>query len=195
MKVIFIRHGESVDEIKNEFSGWTNRPLTERGIKLGQLITDELNKNITDITKVYSSPLNRAMSFAKIIGDKLNLQVEPLLYLMDRNSTGILNGSSYDEIKAKYPEMLKRFENQEYVPGSERYEDFIERIQFLIDFLSNIEIEGTVLCVTHGYVISTLLEEYLGKKRGEIKYGSFIVCNIKNKDITLVDSWGISLIE
>lgn len=195
MKVIFLRHGESYDDIYKEFGGWCDRKPTPKGMELAKTKAKELAKKFPDISCIYSSPLNRAFLFAKEVGKELRLPVEELVYLMERNTYGLLNGLTYEYAKEKYPELVERFDAQEFIPGSERYDDFTERVEFLINFLSKLETKGTVLCVTQGYLMTVLLEEYLGKIREDISHGSYFVCELDGKKLKFIEASDVTFLK
>ena len=41
-KLVIVRHGQSQANRDNIFTGWTDVPLTEKGIEQGQMVGDEL---------------------------------------------------------------------------------------------------------------------------------------------------------
>ena len=61
-----VRHGEIESNIKKVYAGWSEEPLTERGVrqaeKAGELLKDK------GIDALYCSPLRRAVQTAEIIG-------------------------------------------------------------------------------------------------------------------------------
>lgn len=194
MKIIFLRHGESEDDLKNEFGGWSDPSPTTKGIALAQSKAGELKELYPDIVLVLSSPLKRASLFAREMGKKLKLRVQENVYLKERNTYGLLNGLNSNYAKKVYPELYHKYENQEYIPGSERYDDFVERVGYLIKYLVSLKVKGTILCVTQGYLITTLIEEYLGYIREEIRYGSYIVCSVRNGELKLIGKSGITFL-
>ena len=44
-KLILLRHGQSKWNLENRFTGWTDVPLTEKGIKEAQLAGKLMKKN------------------------------------------------------------------------------------------------------------------------------------------------------
>lgn len=194
-KVIFLRHGESYDDVHGEFGGWSDREPTVMGYKLADRISVQLRVKYKDIQQIYSSPLKRALLFAKRLGSNLNVKVTESVLLKERNTYGLLNGLTYEYAKEKYPNLVKLFDSQEFIPGSERYDDFVDRVGILIDWIKGLEYEGTVLCVTQGYLMTTILEEFLGKVRDSIGHGSYFVCEIKGNKLILSDSVGITYLE
>ena len=75
IKLILVRHGQSIWNAENRFTGWVDVDLSEKGKeeakKSGELI-QELNINI-DIS--YTSYLKRAIETLTIIQKTLNLQI------------------------------------------------------------------------------------------------------------------------
>ena len=77
MQLILIRHGESVWNEEGKVQGTSNPNLSKRGIMQAELLADRLNQKQTKntISAVYSSPLARAHSTAKIITSTHDLPI------------------------------------------------------------------------------------------------------------------------
>jgi len=194
-RVIFLRHGESFDDLYKEFGGWSDRKPTKNGYNLTVKIADEFKLKYADLVGIYASPLKRALYFAKKLGRELKLSVETSVFLKERNTYGLLNGLNYEYAREKYPDLVKLFDNQEFIPGSERYDDFIDRVGLLMDWVKGLNFEGTIVCVTQGYLVTTILEEFLGKTRDSLSHGSYFVCEIKGNKLVLNESVGITYLE
>ena len=63
MKVYFVRHGQSVNNVRGVWTGWMDVDLTEQGISDAKVAGDFLKGIKFD--KVYSSDLKRAVDTAK----------------------------------------------------------------------------------------------------------------------------------
>ncbi|KAG2354571.1 histidine phosphatase superfamily [Suillus spraguei] len=64
LTVTFIRHGQSTDNVRHVWAGWTDAPLSQRGLSteaLGSYFSQ------TPFTKIYASPLKRAATTAALI--------------------------------------------------------------------------------------------------------------------------------
>ena len=176
MKIFFVRHGESMDEIFNELGGWHQRELSPEGYKLAF----ELPKTISKIQNefgnfdvIYTSPLLRAQQTAQIIGSELKIRVEEYPYLKERNTYGILAGINVETLKSEYPELYREYKNATFIPGCERYQDFKQRIFKLAEVLKS-DSNQNILCVTHGHVMTVFIEEVLGLIRDNIGNGSIL---------------------
>ncbi len=105
MYLVLVRHGESVWNKENRFTGWTDVDLSKKGIeeaeKAGKLLKDEeIDFNIS-----YTSLLKRANDTLKYILDELN--INPIIkrtYKLNERHYGALQGLNKDETKEKYGE-------------------------------------------------------------------------------------------
>ena len=107
-RLILIRHGQSLWNAENKFTGWVNSPLSERGIqeaiKAGKLIK-EFN---IDIEVAFTSFLSRAIDTLNLLLKELNksnLIVNKSWYLNERHY-GSLTGLNKEETKQKIGESL-----------------------------------------------------------------------------------------
>ncbi|MFA5368417.1 MAG: 2,3-diphosphoglycerate-dependent phosphoglycerate mutase [Candidatus Paceibacterota bacterium] len=106
-KLVIVRHGESIWNKKNIFTGWTDVELSELGReqakKAGEILLKE--KYVFDIA--FTSVLKRAQETLQIILNELNLviPIEKCWRLNERHY-GSLQGMDKDEIKEKYGEDL-----------------------------------------------------------------------------------------
>ena len=73
MIIYFVRHGESEGNKKGLHKG-PEVPLSEEGIKQGQVLAERLKKHKIDV--IYSSSMIRAIQTAEIISDELKIPVE-----------------------------------------------------------------------------------------------------------------------
>lgn len=105
-KLVIVRHGQSLWNLENKFTGWTDVGLSEKGIKeaqnAGKLLKD-LNYTF-DIA--YTSVLKRANDTLYYILDELNERNIPIKYSYKLNERhyGALQGLNKDETKEKYGE-------------------------------------------------------------------------------------------
>ena len=102
--IVFIRHGESVWNKENRFTGWTDVDLTEEGVKEAQEAARQLKNWKFDI--VYTSLLKRAIKTWNIIADCNNqhhVQVYKHWRLNERHY-GALQGLNKSETAKKHGE-------------------------------------------------------------------------------------------
>ena len=113
-KLILTRHGQSVWNAENRFTGWVDVDLSQQGIseakRSGQLI-----KNLKiNIDKSYTSFLKRAIKTLEIILEENNLKVDlNTSWEINERHYGSLTGLNKNETKKKKLEMnnLKNIED------------------------------------------------------------------------------------
>ena len=104
-KLILTRHGQSVWNAENKFTGWVDVGLSEQGVlearRSGQLIKN-LNINI-DVS--YTSFLKRAIKTLTVILEENNLELElNTSWEINERHYGSLTGLNKDETKKKIGE-------------------------------------------------------------------------------------------
>jgi broad specificity phosphatase PhoE len=190
MKILFVRHGESEDDLINAYGGWSDFPLTDNGKIQIEQTAQKISELGISFSKIFSSPLSRALSTSKIIGEKLGLEVEIFEYVKERNTYGILSGMIKEDAKAKYPEQVSKLENDEYVDGSERVEDVKTRINTALDILA--QNSDPIIVVTHGVFLKNMFPIF-GKKLTKKSDGGFTLLEIENNEMKVISSSGIEV--
>lgn len=184
MIVYFIRHGESLDDIYNEYGSWSDRGLTPKGIRTAFELAVKLRKLNPKYDIILTSPLKRASQTAEIIGSELGIRVEEEPYLKERNTYGLLSGVNKDLAIEEYPEMNAAFVEGRYLPASERYKDCLERVKILIQKLKSIKSEK-IICITHGHIMTIIIEEFLGRTRNSLGDGSILGVEINKEGLKI----------
>ena len=105
IKLVVVRHGQSIWNLENKFTGWTDVGLSEQGVKeaiaAGQVLSDKAF--IFDVA--YTSVLKRAIDTLDITLKEMNINV-PIIYDYHLNERhyGALQGLNKDETRKKYGE-------------------------------------------------------------------------------------------
>ncbi|MCX8166293.1 MAG: 2,3-diphosphoglycerate-dependent phosphoglycerate mutase [Candidatus Micrarchaeota archaeon] len=106
LKLVLVRHGESVWNAENRFTGWTDVDLSENGIKeakeCGKILKD--HKFTFDIA--FTSYLKRAIKTLWIILEEMDLMYIPEVkaWQLNERHYGALQGLNKSEMAAKYGE-------------------------------------------------------------------------------------------
>lgn len=105
MKLVLVRHGESVWNKENRFTGWTDVSLSEKGIEEAKEAGILLKENGYRFDIAYTSVLKRANDTLDIIIKELGINL-PIKYSYKLNERhyGALQGLNKDETRAKYGE-------------------------------------------------------------------------------------------
>lgn len=105
-KLVIVRHGESMWNLENKFTGWTDVPLSEKGIKEAKEAGIALKREGYTFDVAYTSVLKRANDTLKYILEELGEQNIPIHYSYKLNERhyGALQGLNKEETKKKYGE-------------------------------------------------------------------------------------------
>ncbi len=192
MKILFVRHGESSDDLIDAYGGWQDFPLTEKGVSQLEMSAEKIANLGVSFEKVFSSPLSRATASANIIAKKLNISVEVCEYFKERNTYGVLSGMVKSEAKIKYPDQVANLDSDEYVDGSERKEDLKIRVAKAINMIKSEELES-VIVVAHSVIFKEVFLQLLNKKLVKKGDGAFILLEIDDNVAKVITADGIEL--
>lgn len=105
MYLVLIRHGQSIWNKENRFTGWTDVGLTEEGINEAVSSALKLKEQEIIFDKAYTSVLKRAIDTLDIIKEKLNQEFDIIKdWHLNERHYGALQGLNKDETKLKYGE-------------------------------------------------------------------------------------------
>lgn len=184
MRLLLVRHSESVGNREMRLQGQTEFPLTERGRRQSEQLAASLAQQ--SLAAVYSSPTRRALETAKAIAGRFGVEVEaePALEEYD---FGDLSGLTWPEIKERRPQLIEQLlgDSAEYpdYPGEEGREAFRERVSGALWRLAERHAEDeVVVVVTHAGPIAVFLLDVL--QRG---YQRPIPFTLGNASVTAVE--------
>lgn len=102
-KLIIIRHGESVWNKENIFTGWIDAPLSEEGINQAKLAGKILKEKGFVFDLAFTSVLKRAYNTLDLILEEMHLSIpiEKSWRLNERHYGG-LQGQNKDEAREKF---------------------------------------------------------------------------------------------
>jgi 2,3-bisphosphoglycerate-dependent phosphoglycerate mutase len=104
--LVLLRHGESIWNKENRFTGWTDVDLSEKGIREAKQAGKVLKKEGYSFDVAFTSVLKRAIRTLWIVQDEMNLMWLPvnLSWRLNERHYGALQGLNKAEIAAKYGE-------------------------------------------------------------------------------------------
>jgi 2,3-bisphosphoglycerate-dependent phosphoglycerate mutase len=105
-KVILLRHGESVWNMENRFTGWTDVDLTEKGVEEAKKAGELLRDASLAFDLAHTSVLKRAIRTLWLALEQLDLMWIPVLHSWRLNERhyGALQGLNKAETAAKFGE-------------------------------------------------------------------------------------------
>ncbi|MDH7481591.1 MAG: alpha-ribazole phosphatase [Armatimonadota bacterium] len=157
MRIILVRHGETIYNLERRYQGHTDAELTELGKKQALRTAERLSRE--DITAIYSSDLIRASETARIIAKYHNLPVQTDMRLREC-AFGDWEGLTVDEIKERYPELYANYQRdsvQHRAPNGERLESLLERVSSVVNRIVKKHLNETVVLVGHGGTIHAFI--------------------------------------
>jgi probable phosphoglycerate mutase len=153
MSIVLVRHGETALNAARVLQP-PDTPLSERGRLQAQAVAQRLAE--MKVGAILSSNLPRALQTARAIGTMGGLDISDSALLQERNF-GDLRGRAYDELDFDPLAM------QDAPPGGESVTQFRNRVARALALLRErrADMNGSLIVVTHGLVIRTLVEEHL----------------------------------
>ena len=106
IKLVLVRHGQSICNLENRFTGWTDVELSENGIKEAKEAGIVLKQKGFTFDIAFTSVLKRANDTLNYILEELDLKDIPINYSYKLNERhyGALQGLNKDETRKKYGE-------------------------------------------------------------------------------------------
>lgn len=115
-RLVLLRHGESVWNQENRFTGWTDVDLSEKGCKEALSAARLLKENHFTFDHAYTSVLKRAIRTLWITLDEMDLMWIPVerAWQLNERHYGALQGLNKSETAAKYGEEQVRIWRRSY---------------------------------------------------------------------------------
>lgn len=124
-KIILLRHGESVWNKENRFTGWTDVDLSQEGAGEAQLAGETLKRESYNFDLVFTSVLKRAIETTNIVLKALgsnNIETRFAWQLNERHYGG-LQGLNKAEMAQKYGEEQVRVWRRSYAVRPPQMDD------------------------------------------------------------------------
>ncbi|WP_440915103.1 2,3-bisphosphoglycerate-dependent phosphoglycerate mutase [Candidatus Pelagibacter sp.] len=195
--LILVRHGQSVWNLENRFTGWVDVDLSEKGKSEAKKSAELINKENLIIDLYFSSVQLRAKNTLKIIQEELkDNKLTSEAWQLNERHYGALTGLNKDEMKIKlgedkvhqfrrswdlrpdplnkenpyHPSNIDIYKNipQDKIPSTESLKDTYERvINFYKDKIEIIN-DKNILISAHGNSIRALCKYLFNLSNNEI---------------------------
>jgi broad specificity phosphatase PhoE len=157
-----VRHGQTDWNLQGRYQGQSDVPLNQIGRAEAQSLARRLISQ--NFVAIYTSDLKRARETAEIIAGVLQLPVTPEPHLREINQ-GEWEGQLVDVIKARYAELWRQHTIDPanfHPPGGESVAEVAERVQSAVRNIAHLYPTGSVLIVSHGLALATIICRGLG---------------------------------
>ncbi len=106
IKLVLLRHGESVWNKENRFTGWTDVDLSEKGVSEAKKAGQVLKKEGFFFDVAYTSVLKRSIRTLWLVLDEMDLMWIPVYnsWRLNERHYGALQGLNKSEMAEKYGE-------------------------------------------------------------------------------------------
>tara|TARA_B100000886_G_scaffold338160_1_gene300405 strand:- start:1257 stop:1886 length:630 start_codon:yes stop_codon:yes gene_type:complete len=169
-KLVLLRHGQSQWNLENRFTGWTDIPLTEKGINEAHNAGLLLKKNNIKIDKIFSSVLQRANKTVEIAiksSQIQNLYVNGILNYekderLNERDYGDLVGLNKAETAEKFGKEQVHIWRRSYdtpPPNGESLKDVVDRVSpyFIKTIRPLIMKDKNILIGAHGNSLRAIM--------------------------------------
>ena len=172
--MILLRHGQSLWNASNKFTGWTDIDLSPKGEEEAQIAGEQLASIKIDV--VHTSELIRAQRTAQIVMSLNTASIDVPTHRdqrLNERHYGALQGLDKDETRAKYGAEQVHIWRRSFdvpPPEGESLKMCAERtLPYLAEeILPDLEAGKTVLVAAHGNSLRSIVMEIEGLTKEEV---------------------------
>lgn len=185
MEILLVRHGETDGNLSHRHQV-NHMPLNQNGKQQAKLVAEELAKRKP--THLLTSPLNRALETARVIGDACDLIPETLPQLIELQRPKYLNGNfhySIDSLRYYFDWYFGR--STSYIGDGESYEQIRRRIAEAGNVLATYPPDSLLVVVSHSVFINLFLLHICNENKLSLWQAGqavFKILRMPNTDIT-----------
>ncbi len=168
-RLILIRHGQSVWNAENRFTGWVDSPLSERGRTEAKQAGDRLAVEDVHIDRAFTSTLRRAIDTGRVILDTLGQDDVPQEQAWELNERfyGALTGRDKAQTAEEFGEDQVRVWRRSHdvpPPGGESLKDTANRtLPYFHQVIVPVTLQVDVVLVSaHGNSLRSIVKELDG---------------------------------
>jgi broad specificity phosphatase PhoE len=158
LRLILVRHGETVWNQENRWQGQADVPLSASGHTQAQRLAQRFLTERRQVHAIYSSDLSRAFQTAEILGASLGMPPLPEQGWREMD-IGRWSGLTTAEVATRYAEEWERLRTGEDLPrgGGETFAQFQGRLVQTVQRLFAQHAGQHVMIVSHGGAVRAFL--------------------------------------
>ncbi|MDP8977329.1 MAG: 2,3-diphosphoglycerate-dependent phosphoglycerate mutase [Actinomycetota bacterium] len=167
--LILVRHGESVWNAENRFTGWVDSPLSDRGREEAKKGGERLADEGVRVDHAFTSTLERGIETGQIVLDALGQGDLPQEQAWELNERfyGFLTGRNKDEARQKFGEEQVHIWRRSFAtapPGGESLKDTTDRAlpYFREHIQPLLHSDNVVLVSAHGNSLRAIVKQLDG---------------------------------
>lgn len=184
--LLLVRHGRTEANRQRLLQGVTNVPLDAAGRRQARQIADLLGRD-QEIDAVLSSPLERALATARVIGERVGLEpiVDPGLIEMD---FGSYEGKPHERLVFENPALAERFlDVDDYDarwPGGDSRGNFYQRVWQTFESILRAYAAHRIVVVAHGGVFGAFLAMLQGRSPNDLTAYDLHNCSLTHLQVS-----------
>jgi len=184
-RILLARHGETEWNRLGRWQGHADPPLNETGRRQAEALAARLASD--GIAAVFSSDLRRASETARIVADRLGLDVEEERALREID-VGSWSGLTRSEVQERYPEGFARWLAGEIGHDGETREELSQRVVGAVERIAAAHVDEHVLVVTHGGAIRALRRHAAGDPGESLENGATFALALVEGELVVHDA-------
>lgn len=158
VRLLLIRHAETVWNQENRWQGQVDTPLSAAGYAQAWQLARRLHREQRSIQAMYTSDLRRARDTADIVGRVLGVTPKATTAWREMD-IGTWSGLTTDEVATRHAEEWERLRQGEDVPrgGGETFSEFQGRLLRSLGAYVRTHTGQRIAVITHGGAVRALL--------------------------------------
>jgi 2,3-bisphosphoglycerate-dependent phosphoglycerate mutase len=162
MKLVLIRHGQSIYNLENRFTGWKDVGLTDQGVEEAILAGKLLKKHNFEFDKAFTSNLKRAQKTLALILNELKSDLEPIKdEALNERDYGDLIGQNKKEAAKEFGEEQVQIWRRSYdtpPPGGESLKMTCDRtLPYFDQIMNEVTDDSNIIIAAHGNSIRAIV--------------------------------------
>jgi len=191
MRLVLVRHGETMYNAQRRYTGQSDIPLNTLGERQAAALVESIAKDHLDV--IVTSDLERTRVTAEAIASNHGLTIQEDIDLREL-AFGEWEGCTFDEVLARDAKLVAQWRSDPKIyapPGGETVSQLRDRCARALNRWQTQYPEASVLWVTHGGLIGVLLCHLLDidlKRRWQFRHdnASISELHLRGERVTIV---------
>ncbi len=150
--IYIVRHWQNIDNLNGILNWHRDLPLTPLGEKQAEFIADHLLGKQISFSKIFASPLDRALSTAKIIASKFWIEEVGIIPELIERDFWVMTWIEISRVVELCEPHILKTPNVNYflqADWAETFPDLLTRAWVLLDKLEHSDMSWNILLVCH----------------------------------------------
>jgi 2,3-bisphosphoglycerate-dependent phosphoglycerate mutase len=165
-RLVLLRHGQSVWNLENKFTGWVDVDLSAQGVQEAETAGEKIKKTGIQFAVAHTSRLKRAQRTLDIVLKTMGVEHLPIVEdsALNERHYGELQGLNKDEMRKKFGDEQVHIWRRSFdipPPGGESLADCAKRsLPYFREYIQKPLLEGqSILVVAHGNSLRSIIME------------------------------------